>query len=91
MNALIFFDTREELRELTGLPDYDHDRPLWEAGFDLDDWDFGFVSDKELADNWGCGEGKYWEYWLLTHMEDRCVGYKHVEYNGRHYYMAYHS
>lgn len=90
MKKLIFFDTREELRELTGLPDIDHDSPMWEAGFDLDDWDFGFMCETEISDAWN-DEHNYWEYWLITHMENHCVGYKHVEYAGKHYYMCYHS
>ena len=47
MKTVTFFSTREELRELTGLPADDHDAALWDSGFDLDDWDFGFVSDTE--------------------------------------------
>jgi hypothetical protein len=42
---ITFFDTREELRALTGLPDDNYDQALWDAGFNLDDVDFGFVSD----------------------------------------------
>lgn len=91
LKTVTFFDTREELRELTGLPDYDHDRPLWDAGFNLDDWDFGFVSDTEWDGSWGCSDGNYYEWWLLEKMENYCCGYEHVEYNGRHYYMVYHS
>lgn len=66
----------EELEELTGL---DRDG-LWDAGFNLDDWDVGFQSDKEIPDGW-----------LLTQMDCYSVGFRHVEYNGYHYYMAYHS
>lgn len=92
MKTVTFFDTREELRELTGLPGDNYDEALWDAGFDLDDWDFGFVCDTEWSDRWGCGLGaSYMEYWLLSRMESHCVGYKHNEYNGRHYYIAYHS
>lgn len=92
MKTVTFFETREELRELTGLPGDNHDAALWDAGFDLDDWDFGFVSDTEWSDSWGWGDGSsYMEWWLLQRMEDHCVGYQHNEYNGRHYYIAYHS
>ena len=35
---LTYFTEEEELEELTGL---NRDQ-LWDAGFDLDDWDFGF-------------------------------------------------
>ena len=92
MKTVTFFDTREELRELTGLPADDHDIALWEAGFDLDDWGFGFVCDEEFSEcGWFDGEGGYYEYWLLSRMGLYCVGYKHTEYNGRHYYLLYHS
>ena len=30
-------------------------------------------------------------YWLISKMENYCVGYEHIEYNGKHYYMVYHS
>ena len=91
MKTVTFFETREELRELTGLPGDDYDKALWEVGFDLDDWDFGFVSDTEWSDAWGWNDGSYMEYWLLSRMERHCVGYQHTEYKGRHYYIAYHS
>ena len=41
MKTVTFFNTEEELQELTGL---DHDG-LWENGFDLDDLAWGFASD----------------------------------------------
>ena len=91
MKTVTFFETREELRELTGLPGDNYDEALWNAGFDLDDWDFGFVSDTEWSDAWGWNDGSYMEWWLLQRMEDHCVGYQHTEYNGKHYYIAYHS
>ena len=84
--------TLEQLREMTGLPADDHDAALWDSGFDLDDWDFGFVSDTEWhEDGWWSSTSSYYEYWLLDRMANCCVGYKHTEYNGRHYYMMYHS
>ena len=92
MKTVTFFDTREELRELTGLPADDYDAALWDAGFDLDDWDFGFVSDEPWSkEGWFSKKGSFYEYWILSRMERYCVGYKHTEYNGRHYYMMYHS
>lgn len=51
MKTVTFFETREELRDLTSLPADDHDSALWDAGFDLDDWDFGFVSDTEWGED----------------------------------------
>lgn len=92
MKTATFFETWEELQKLTGLPADDHYTALWDAGFDLDDWDFGFVSDTEWRkDGWFSGSGPFYEYWILNRMRDYCVGYKHTEYNGRHYYMLYHS
>jgi hypothetical protein len=29
--------------------------------------------------------------WLVWRMENYCVGYKYTEYNGKHYYLVYHS
>lgn len=91
MKTAIFFDTSEELRELTGLPGDNHDQALWDAGFNLDDWDFGFVSDTDWKDGWWDDTGSYFEHWLLNNMSCHCVGYEHVEYGGKHYYMLYHS
>lgn len=89
MMTVTFFDTDEELLELTGIPER---LALWDEGFNLDDWDFGFVCDQEWHPCWGYEDGShYFEEWLLNRMECHCVGYEHTEYNGKHYYMAYHS
>lgn len=87
-NTVTFFDTCEDLRELTGLPSDDYDKALWDAGFDLDDWDWGFVSDTPWSEDWGC---PYYQHWLMSRMAEYCVGYDHTEYNGRHYYILHHS
>ena len=87
MKTIIFFSTDEELLQLTGLTQRDD---LWTVGFDLDDWDFGFVSDTELTEDWD-NEHPYYEYWILSRMDNYCCGYNHVKYNGKHYYMVYHS
>lgn len=86
MIDLKMLTTREDLREITGLPSNNHDQALWDAGFNLDDWDVCFVSDVPLDDDWN---SEAW--WLVTKMECHCVGYEHTEYNGKHYYMVYHS
>jgi hypothetical protein len=88
MQTITFFGNTEELLELTGLPDA---KELWTAGFDLDDMDFGFVSDSEWTDGWWVGEASYYEHWLLNRMESYCVGYQHFEYNSKHYYILYHG
>ena len=85
--SILFFENRDDLRELTGLPRDNHDEALWKAGFNLDDLDFGIVVDEELSWN----NTPYYEFWLLMKMDNRCVGYEHVEYGGKHYYLVYHS
>ena len=81
MKTVTFFDTEEELSRLTGLS---HEE-LWANDFNLDDWDVCFVSDVPLE------EDNDDAYWLLMRMESYCVGYEHVEYGGKHFYIAYHS
>lgn len=76
---MIGFTTEKELQKLTGL---NHEQ-LWDNDFDLDDWDFGFETDKPL-DKFGLG-------WLATKLDTYCCCCRHTEYNGSHYYMAYHS
>lgn len=82
IKTVTFFNTCKELCQLTGLSE----EKLWDFGFDLDDWDWGFVS--ELP--WNYGHSRF-EKFVLQHMDSYCAGYKHVEYGGRHYYMLYHS
>ena len=36
-NTIIFFDKYQDLCKLTGAQSH---KELWDAGFDLDDWDF---------------------------------------------------
>ena len=87
MKTIIFFSTEEELLQLTGLIQR---KDLWDVGFDLDDWDFGFVSDTEWTED--CNKKHpYYEYWILNRMDRQGVGYEHVEHNGKHYYMSYHA
>lgn len=86
-NTITFFETEDELLYLTGLPTRD---ALWDAGFNLDDWDFGFVSDTPWRDRegWWNGNSSYYEHWMIQHMEDHC---EHTKHNGKHYYIVYHS
>lgn len=90
--TVTFFDTVADLKQLTGLT---CSNDLWRAGFDLDDWDWGFVSDNEWTEDWmndhPSDNHPYYEYWLLNRMDNHCCGYEHVEYNGKHYYILYHS
>lgn len=92
MIDLKMFNTEKELSILTGLTHGE----LWNAGFNLDDWDVGFQADMELTrtesdkeDTWTTPIDDAW--WLINRMDDYCVGYEHNEYNGKHYYMVYHS
>lgn len=78
MQNLTMFSEAEELLELTGLPDRDS---LWDNGFDLDDWDVGFCSDKPIKS----------DCWLEWRMGGYCVGYKMTEYGGKYYYLVYHG
>lgn len=98
MINLQMFDTEEDLMKLTGLS---HDE-LWENDFDTDDWDVGFVSDVPLTtteyydDYDDDDEGTYEDpidgaWWLVHRMDEYCVGYTHVVYGGRHYYMVHHA
>lgn len=41
----IMFNRTSDIQELTGLPDRN---ALWDAGFNLDDWEAGFCSDQKL-------------------------------------------
>ena len=85
MIELKMLTSREDLRKITGLPRDNHDEALWDVGFNLDDWDVCFVSDVPLE------EDNDDAYWLLMRMESYCVGYEHVEYGGKHFYIAHHS
>jgi hypothetical protein len=91
MIELKMLTTREDLREITGLSSGNHDAALWEIGFNLDDWDVCFVSDVPLTSDDGWDEPINDAWWLVNRMEGYCCGYEHVEYNGKHYYMVYHS
>lgn len=84
IKTITFFDTEDDLTALTGL---DHDQ-LWDAGFNLDDWDFGFVVAKPLSQKY---TDPYYERWLDDHMDCYFCESIHVQHNGKHYYMAYHS
>lgn len=94
MIDLKMLTTLEDLEEITRLPS----DLLWGKGFDLDDWDVCFVSDIPLTyPQYYDEEDRFFEepideaYWLINRMRSYCVGYEHVEYAGKHYYMVYHS
>lgn len=97
MIKLRMTDRIEDIRQWTGLPADDHDRALWEAGFNLDDWDVCFESNKRLVDRVSDGRGEWWDepiaeaWWLVNRMDGYCCGYNEVEYNGKWYYTIHHS
>lgn len=86
--TVTFFHTVEELTALTGLS-YD---ALWEAGFDLDDWDYGFVTVEEWPDteNLWNDECPYYRWSIASMLENTCR-IEHYEWQGRHYHMKYHA
>lgn len=92
----IIFDDEKDLQELTGL---NHDQ-LWDAGFDLDDWDFGIAIEESLTTQYAEASGNgalanCWSYYefpeVIQWMLDSCYCVRHVEYNGNRYMMSYHS
>ena len=101
VKSIEFFDKEEDLKNLTGLT---HDE-LWAFGFDLDDWDWGFVSDECYTKTVEVDEDDPYSYphdevlWdipqyvrqILNMMDSYCVGFHHTEFRGGHYYMQYHS
>ena len=79
MTNLIAFTKESELTELTGLNHED----LWDTVFNLDDWDIGFQLDTKI-------DGTHL-WWLQDRMDCYCCGYEEVQYNGKYYYLVYHS
>lgn len=84
MANITWFESEKDLQELTGL----NRDELWDAGFDLDDLDFGFVADVKLnesAYDWGDFDCGY--YYLVKALATNNFAFepKHTEYNGKHY------
>ena len=77
-------NNRADIRRWTGLPGDDSDIKLWNAGFNLDDWDICIESDTRLVDD---PEAE----WLVNQMDMYCCGYNEVEYNGKWYYTVHHA
>lgn len=78
----ITFFSPKDIEAVTGLSREN----LRDAGFVLDDMDFGFILDESPED-----AHPFYVYWLLTNAESYCVGCEHVELNGLHYYTVHHS
>lgn len=93
------FDSIDELLKLTGMKR----EKLWAAGFETDDLDFGLVCDEALfqpgEQDGDClepddevrdglrGSGQFIARALLDCGKLLC----HVVFQGRHWYLAYHS
>ena len=77
--ALLYFETEEELQALTGL---NHDE-LWDADFDLDDWDYGFAIDIKAEITWRLE--------FIFDRLDNNYCKRVVEHNGMRYIMYYHA
>ena len=89
MITLRITDNREDIRRWTGLPSDNYDEALWDAGFNLDDWDICIESDVRLVDDWGNSQTDAW--WIVNQMDGYCCGYNEVEYNGKWYYTVHHA
>lgn len=77
MTNLVMFNTVEDLAKLTELSTDNHNQALWDAGFDLDDWDIGFQTDEQLD---------IYPLDSLTPNE-----FMTISYNGKYYHMFYHA
>ncbi len=99
MVNIIMFDNAEDILNLTGLTTRNE---LWDAGFNLDDWDVGFCCDKKMHEEYTYTDEydghEYAEYewvpeahWLGFQMESYCAGFNYCECNGKHYYTVHHS
>lgn len=97
MISLRITDNQEDIRQWTGLPSDNHDEALWDAGFNLDDWDICIESDKRLIQEVESEKGDKWTepvseaWWIVNQMESWCCGYNEVEYNGKWYYTVHHA
>ena len=101
MLRFTWFETLDELQSLTGLTR----EQLWDAGFNLDDWDFGIRCNKilhEVPSKSDIEAGEYHEdelivdydregYWLMQHMLNHCVGPDYVKFGRWHYYLVHHA
>lgn len=99
INNLEYFETESELEDLTGATS----RELWDAGFNLDDMDWGFrikghIAEKMVDENgdeymdvpYGA-DIPYYLYHMLTWMNGYCVGYCCAEYGDYTYFTLHHS
>lgn len=74
---LVMFNTVEDLAKLTGLSTDNHSQALWDAGFNLDDWDIGFQTNESVD---------ICPLPFLIPKDFTTIGY-----NGKYYHMFYHA
>lgn len=88
MINLTWFESEKDLQRLTNL----YHGSLWNNGFDLDDWDFGIMTDQKLdmhvedSGDMDCGY-----YYLIKALNNSAYATREVYFNGKYYYMRYHS
>lgn len=103
MVNITMFTKTSELCELTGLTR----EQLWDAGFNLDDWDVGLCCDQrlhrsptqeELADPCEYYDPESlitdWDsegHWLFSMMDNYCAGPSYTKYGEKHYYLVHHA
>lgn len=94
MIRCVMFTEEEGILELAGVKDTE---VLWDAGFNLDDWDWGICCEQRLGEYRISEEGERYfvpvetATWLIDRMEMYCAGFSEAEYNGRWYYTVHHS
>ena len=88
MEKVIFFESNKDLLELSGAKSL---QELWDAGFDLDDWNYGIMVESEwpeMGDDW---ESNYKEYRedMYYYMSGLCY-VSHGFFNGKHFQFKHH-
>lgn len=88
MEKVIFFESNKDLLELSGAKSL---QELWDADFDLDDWNYGIMVETEwpeMSDDWSPNFKEYREN-VYNYMSG--WGYvSHGFFNGKHFYFKHH-
>ena len=88
MEKVIFFESNKDLLELSGAKSL---QELWDADFDLDDWNYGIMVETEwpeMSDDWSPEHKEYREN-VYNYMSG--WGYvSHGVFNGKHFYFKHH-
>lgn len=88
MEKVIFFESDKDLLELSGAKSL---QELWDADFDLDDWNYGIMVETEwpeMSDDWSSDFKEYrdnvYDYMsILSYVS-------HGFFNGKHFYFKHH-